>query len=247
MDKGFEKKYHDVETDHWWFRSRRKYITDLLKDAPKDSKILDIGCSSGILLNDLESLGFAKDNLYGIDISENAIKNCHKNGIPNAFVMDAQNITLTEKFDIIIASDNLEHLEKETQALLNWKDLLKPNGKMYVFVPAFMSLWSYHDEVNMHYRRYTKNELKTKLAAQDLKIVKAGYWNFSLFPPVYIFRKLTSKLKNKSAESDINIGNRMVNNALLGLVSIENKLLRVVSFPFGVSTFCIAQKVDEVK
>lgn len=244
MKQDFEKKYHDVETDHWWFKSRRKYITELLKNAPKNSKILDIGCSSGLVLKELEQSGFDINNLYGIDISSNAIANCHKNDIKHAFVMDAQNITLTEKFDIIIASDNLEHLEKETQAIVNWKDLLKTGGKMYVFVPAFMSLWSYHDEVNMHYRRYTKKELATKLTAQNLKIHKSGYWNFSLFIPVYLFRRLTSKLKNKSAESDITIGSPLINKILLGLVNFENILLRTFSFPFGVSTFCIAEKVD---
>ena len=245
MKSEFEKRYHDVETDHWWFKSRRQYIIQLLKNAPKDSKILDIGCSSGILLKDLESIGFNIDNLYGIDISSNAIANCKKNDIEHAYVMDAQNITLTQKFDIIIASDNLEHLEKETQALINWKDLLVSGGKMYIFVPAFMSLWSYHDEVNMHYRRYFKKELTKKIAAQNLKIVKSGYWNFSLFIPVYIFRRLTAKLKNKSAENDINIGNPFINKILYWLICFENRLLKTFSFPFGVSTFCIAEKEDK--
>ena len=117
MEKDFEKKYHDVEIDHWWFKSRRKYLLDLLKDAPKDSKILDIGCSSGIFLNDLENLGFKPENLFGIDISEVAIENCKANGLQHCFVMDAQNITLTETFDIIIASDCLEHLEDDKKAL----------------------------------------------------------------------------------------------------------------------------------
>ncbi|MCF6132834.1 class I SAM-dependent methyltransferase [Flavobacterium wongokense] len=245
MEKDFEKKYHDVETDHWWFKSRRKYLLDLLKDAPKDSKILDIGCSSGIFLKDLENLGFKLDNLYGIDISDKAIENCRANGIQNSFVMDAQNITLQETFDIIIASDCLEHLEDDKKALQNWKNLLKIGGKMYVFVPAFMSLWSYHDEVNMHYRRYTNPELKSKINAENLEIQKAGYWNFFLFLPVYAFRKLTAAFqKNKKGESDISIGNPFVNSALLQLIIFENKLLKVANFPFGVSTFCIAKRVS---
>ena len=174
MEKDFEKKYHDVETDHWWFKSRRKYLLDLLKDIPKNSKILDIGCSSGIFLKDLEKLGFNPENLFGIDISEKAIANCKANGIKNSFVMDAQNIKLSETFDIIIASDCLEHLQDDKKALKNWKNILKIGGQMYVFVPAFMSLWSYHDEVNMHYRRYTGAELKSKLAAENLEILKAS-------------------------------------------------------------------------
>ncbi|MFN3755241.1 class I SAM-dependent methyltransferase [Flavobacterium sp.] len=243
MEKDFEKKYHDVETNHWWFKSRRKYLLDLLKSAPKDSKILDIGCSSGIFLKDLEKIGFAIENLYGVDISEKAIANCKENGIPNAFVMDAQNITLTQTFDIIIASDCLEHLQDDKKALKNWNSLLKVGGKMYVFVPAFMSLWSYHDEVNMHHRRYTNSELQSKMEAENLQILKSSYWNFFLFLPVYGFRKLSAFFqKNKKGESDIAIGNSMVNSVLLQLIVMENKLLSVFNFPFGVSTFCIAQK-----
>lgn len=245
MEKEFEKKYHDVEIDHWWFKSRRKYLLDLLKNAPKDSKVLDIGCSSGIFLKDLEKLGFKPENLFGIDISDKAIENCKANGIQNCFVMDAQNITLTETFDIIIASDCLEHLQDDTKALKNWKNLLKIGGTMYVFVPAFMSLWSYHDEINMHYRRYRKAELQSKIRAENLEIQKASYWNFFLFLPVYFFRKISATfLKKKTGESDIAIGNSLVNNSLLQLITFENKLLKRVNFPFGVSTFCIARRVS---
>lgn len=245
MEKDFEKKYHDVETDHWWFKSRRKYLLDLLKDAPKNSKILDIGCSSGIFLKDLEKLGFKSENLFGIDISEKAIANCQANGIQNCFVMDAQNITLTESFNIIIASDCLEHLQDDKKALKNWKSLLKIGGQMYVFVPAFMSLWSYHDEVNMHYRRYTNAELKSKLATENLEIIKSSYWNFFLFLPVYGFRKLTTVFqKNKKGGSDISIGNPVINRILFQLIIFENKLLKVVNFPIGVSTFCIAKRIS---
>lgn len=243
MEENFEKKYHDVETDHWWFKSRRKYLIDLLKKIPKDSKILDVGCSSGVFLSDLEKLGFDSNNLYGIDISEKAILNSKKNGLVNTFVMDAQNIILAEKFDVIVASDCLEHLKDDIQAIKNWKNLLKKDGKMYVFVPAFKSLWSYHDEVNMHFRRYTKQELKTKIENEDLEIIKSSYWNFFLFVPVYIFRKISSLFnQKKSSESDITIGNLLINKTLLQLLLFENKLLKSVNFPFGVSAFCIAKR-----
>ena len=245
MEKDFEKKYHDVEIDHWWFKSRRNYLLDLLKNAPKNSKILDIGSSSGIFLKDLEALGFKNENLFGIDISEIAIANCKANGIANAFVMDAQNITLTETFDIIIASDCLEHLQEDVKAIKNWKTLLKIGGTLYVFVPAFMSLWSYHDVVNMHHRRYTKSELKAKIVAENLEIIKSSYWNFFLFMPVYLFRKVSANFqKNKSGASDSTIGNPIFNNVVLNLIGLENKLLKVVNFPFRVSVFCIAKRVS---
>lgn len=244
MEIDFEEKYHEVETGNWWFISRRKYLLDLLKNAPKDSKILDIGCSSGIFLKDLERLGFKIENLFGIDISEKAIENCKNNGIQNAFVMDAQNITIPEKFDIIVASDCLEHLEDDNKAIRNWKKLLKIGGKMYVFVPAFQSLWSSHDEANMHFRRYTNKELKEKLTVENLEILKSSYWNFFLFIPVYFFRKISTVLaRNKPKEGQI-VGNKLANSILLQLVLFENKLLKYVDFPFGISTFCIAKRKD---
>lgn len=245
MEEKYEKKYHDVEKNHWWFKSRRNYLLELLKNFPKDSKILDIGCSSGIFLKDLENLSFDPNNLFGVDISEKAILNSKKNGLLNTFVMDAQNITLNETFDVIIASDCLEHLENESKALKNWKTLLKKEGKMYVFVPAFMSLWSYHDTINMHYKRYTKNELMKSMKQENLEIIKASYWNFFLFIPVYIFRKVSSFFnKNKSGESDIQLGNSIINKLLLQLIIFENKLLKRINFPFGVSTFCVVKRVD---
>jgi SAM-dependent methyltransferase len=243
MEKDFEKKYHDVEIEHWWFKSRREYLLDLLKNEPKESKILDIGCSSGIFLKDLESIGFDINNLFGIDISENAIANCKSNGVTNSFVMDAQNIYLKEDFDIIVASDCLEHLKDDAQAVKNWNSLLKIGGKMFVFVPAFQSLWSYHDEINMHYRRYTKKELNLKLEFENLEIIKSSYWNFSLFIPVYVFRRISLIFqKNKTGVSDISIKNKIVNTLLLKLIIIENILLKFINFPFGVSTFCIAKR-----
>lgn len=241
MEVDFEKKYHEVETENWWFVSRRRYILGLLKNAPKDSKILDIGCSSGIFLKDLQLLGFKMEALFGIDISEKAIENCKKNGIQNAFVMDAQNITLSEKFDIIVASDCLEHLADDIKAINNWKYLLKKGGVMYVFVPAFQSLWGEHDEVNMHYRRYTKKQLKTKLSNAKFIILKSSYWNFFLFIPVFIFRKINTLLpKSKKKEGQV-INNKMINSILLKLILFENRLLKYINFPFGVSTFCIVK------
>lgn len=198
-----------------------------------------------MFLKDLENLGFNSDNLFGVDISEKAISSSKKKGLTNTFLMDAQNITLEEKFDIIVASDCLEHLENDEKALSNWKTILHKNGKLFVFVPAFMGLWSYHDAINMHFRRYTKNELRSKIENENLKIIKSSYWNFFLFVPVYILREISSLFnKNKSGENDIKIGNLVINKLFLQLIIFENKLLKRINFPFGVSTFCIAKRVD---
>ncbi len=244
MKEDYEKRYHDTEQHHWWFKSRRACITNWLKDAPRDSKILDIGCSSGILMDELIAMGFSDENLFGVDISEKAIANARRHGLTNVFVMDAQNITLDHSFDYIISSDCLEHLKDDTRAIVNWHDLLKPGGKLYLFVPAFMSLWSHHDVVNMHFRRYTCKELTSKLIRGNFEVLKSGYWNFFLFLPVLAYRKFSNLFgsKDKNDEGDIVMTNNAINAALSSMINFENRLLRYIRFPFGVSTFCIARK-----
>jgi predicted SAM-dependent methyltransferase len=54
------------------------------------------------------------------------------------------------QFDTIIASDVLEHIEREELALCEWKRVLKSCGKLIVFVPAFNFLWGGHDAANHH-------------------------------------------------------------------------------------------------
>ncbi len=242
MKKDYELTYHQVEKDHFWFKGRRKYITEYLKDFPKDATVLDIGSSSGLLLNELADLGFDRSKLYGIDISETAIANCKENGIENAFVMDAQQVSFGLQFDIVIASDCLEHLKDEQAALQSWARVLKDTGTMMVFVPAFMSLWSDHDVANMHYRRYTLPQLEAALNENGLVPTKSSYWNFSLFTPVYLLRAL-SRLKPKKGKADSDLNEPSALNGLIyGIINTENKLLRRVNFPFGISAFCIVRK-----
>lgn len=244
MNKDYEKKYHELEDSHFWFKSRRNFIIQLLKDENKNSKILDIGCSSGLLLRELAKNGFNEKNLFGIDISKNAIENCHKNNLNNCFVMSGEHIALNQDFDIIIASDCLEHIENDDKALKNWKDNLKDNGKLYVFVPAFMSLWSNHDVVNMHYRRYTKNQLTNMALKYHLTIKKAGYWNVTLFIPLYIIRKInklfTTKKLDHTTDDLYHIG--LLNKPLLLSLNLENRILKYFKFPFGISTYIVAEK-----
>lgn len=248
MKESFEKKYHKNEKNHFWFKARRKYILQLLKSAPKNIAVLDIGCASGILLNELLKIGFDANNLYGIDISSKAIENCKRNGICNSFVMDAQNIVLNKKFNLIIASDCLEHIKYDENALNNWYNLLTPGGFLYVFVPAYRILWSAHDDVNMHFRRYTKKELKRKLENNHFKITKSGYWNFFLFLPILLVRMLSKLNISKTQNTTGNLNEpALFNNLLFNLINFENKLLKYVAFPFGVSTYCVAQKREHTE
>jgi len=253
MDKDFEQLYHSVEKDHWWFRARRETIISLLSKLPKQSRILDIGCSSGILLGEIKELGFDIENLYGIDISEKAIQNCKANGIQHSFLMDAEHINLNNKFDVIISSDCLEHLQDDEKALHNWFDILNEGGIAIIFVPAFSLLWSHHDVVNKHRKRYTRSELVKLLKNNNFKIVKSGYWNFFLFFPTLLWRlfdTLFSKFKQeevKNKSGNIFFPPQFINKLLILILRFETRIIQRIRFPLGVSVFAIGSKQYENK
>ncbi len=243
MDKAYEQKYHSIEEQNWWFVSRRHTILSLLKDTPKDAHILDIGCSGGVLLLALKEAGFT--NVAGLDFSAEAVEQCKSKGLTDVYIMDAHFPDFEdEKFDLIISSDCLEHLEKDTIALSNWHRILKKGGQGIIFVPAYMSLWTEHDVINHHFRRYTRKELVAKSKAAGFKIKKASYWNFSLFFPTYIFRKLNnmSKKTDEQPKDHMENLNGFVNAVLKGLVKLENVFFKSTGFPVGVSTMVEVKK-----
>src|ERR1700749_522892 len=245
MDKAYEEKYHQIEEWNWWFIARRKSILSLLKNTGKKEKILDIGCAGGPLLNDLRNQGF--ENASGADFSAEAVAKCKQRGL-QAYQMDAHNLQFdTNSFDLLIASDSLEHLEFDEKALKNWHNILKPGGKILVFVPAYMFLWSEHDTVNHHFRRYTKTELKQKLQQAGFKVERSGYWNFMMFFPTAVFRIL-QQLKNKISPSkkpkdQLESFNPLINKMLINWLGIENCIFKTMPFPCGVSVFAEATKV----
>ena len=134
MDIEYEQKYHQLEKKHWWFVSRRHIIFRLLNKyrQNKNTKILDIGCSGGVLIQDLKNKGYK--NITGIDISQEGIDCCKRKNLQNVHTMDAGCTTFKDHtFDLIIASDVLEHIEDDQAALFEWSRLLNANGLLIIF------------------------------------------------------------------------------------------------------------------
>jgi SAM-dependent methyltransferase len=205
--------------------------------------MLDIGCSGGALLAALADARFS--NLAGIDLSRDAIARCQSRGLQNTSVMNAEAPTFPDaSFDLLIASDILEHLEHPQPALENWRRLLKPRGTLLVMVPAFMWLWSQHDQVNHHFRRYTRAGLVSDLRIADWTVLDSGYWNTALFPAVAGVRLARRAIGEKSTTGgdQLRATSPTINRLLLRLLNTENALLVAgVRLPFGVSTWAVAE------
>src|SRR5215831_16042722 len=121
MQKAYEETYHRIESGHWWFVGRRDMVRALVAQEHLDSssRILEMGCSGGLLMKEFQNQGLK--HVTGIDISSDAIDLCRSAGL-DAHVMDAQQLDLPDgSFDVVTASDVLEHLADEQKAVQEWK------------------------------------------------------------------------------------------------------------------------------
>lgn len=248
MDKAYEAQYHLSEESNWWFVARRDFILRWMKEnhISPECRILDVGSGGGALALFLNDAGYP--HVTCIDFSENAIAVCRKRGIQDALVHDAQHFAFEQPFDLLIASDCLEHLENDHLALQTWYSNLKPGGLALVLVPAHAVLWSVHDVVNHHYRRYSLTELREKARSAGFRIIRTAYWNAILFIPLRMmsyFRRKSLKTSSASDQgSDIFSLPGWINTLLAGWLRLENKWIVKHNVPCGVSVWTALQKPD---
>lgn len=250
MDLTYEAKYHQLEEENWWFASRRDAVYDLVSGLrlPPAAAILEIGCSGGPLMQRLRAAGYT--DVTGIDVSAPVIELAHARGVANASLMDGAALEFADaRFDLVIASDVLEHIEDEGKALREWARVLKPGGQVLIFVPAHAYLWSEHDVVNHHFRRYSRQGLVAAIERAGLRALRSSFWNAAMFFPTAVLRlgrRLisgpVSPVKKPGATGDLHQLMRPANSVLLQWVKAENRLLRHFDLPLGVSVFALAQK-----
>lgn len=151
------------------------------KNLGKKSTLIDVGCGSGSLLFRLAAEGY---RVHGVDISKEYVLsiNARLKGTglaqtASASVAQAEDTGLeSQSANGIILSEVLEHLPDEGPALAEAYRLLKPDGWLFVTVPADPGLWTKADGVAGHYRRYRREELKTLIAGANFNRITICSW-----------------------------------------------------------------------
>jgi SAM-dependent methyltransferase len=230
-----------VESFHWWFVGKRRLLKFLLSsiNIPKNRLIIDAGCGTGSNLRALASWGY---NVIGLDRSPYALSLVRTKGNFPLLSGDLNRLPIKMKsVGIIIALDILEHLESDSNGIRESYRALRQGGILILTVPAFKSLWGIQDVVTGHKRRYLKKEILSKLKDEGFDILKSSYFNFFLFLPILIARRII-RLIGTEIESENKVNIPLLNFFLKAIFSMEPRILRYCSFPFGVSIFCIARK-----
>lgn len=167
-------------------RHRIRLITKLIKKHNLHGKILDVGCGEGTLL---ESFNSKINELYGMDISTialNKVSSVAKDNITFLTGDISKKDSLPSiKFDVLICSEVLEHIENDAIAIENLNELLNPSGHLIITLPYKKKYWTKHDEHAGHFRRYEWDEIINKLNKNRFSIVEMFSWGWPFFNTYY--------------------------------------------------------------
>ena len=246
MHKDYYIQYYTLEREHWYFLARNHVILTYIRGLVgklTNLSILNVGVATGRTSELLEEFGSVTSIEYD--------QECYmftKERLPDLNLVQGSILDLdfdNGQFDLVCAFDVIEHVKDDRKAVQEMQRVCRGGGHVVVTVPAFMTLWSHHDEVNMHERRYTMSTLSTLF---DKTLVKyRTFFNSWLFLPIAAYRIL-SRLKNNllggkthpkdRVGSDFKITgkSRLVDQVLQGVFSSESYFVRKdIRLPFGVS------------
>ena len=241
METALYKEMSTLEQEHWWFVGRRAVVFDILRRFAPKGTLLDVGVGTGLNAALFVRAGY---NVTGIEPSADAVAFAKEKAptVPIIQTTFPSASIPSDTYDVVVLLDVLEHLDDDGAGLAEIRRVLKPGGVALITVPAFAFLWSGHDELAHHHRRYRRSDLRNKLIGAGLRPVQVSYYNFFLFPAIAAVRLLKALLGITNKESDFGATPRLLNTPLAMLFGGERFLLRLMSLPFGVSLVAVVQK-----
>jgi SAM-dependent methyltransferase len=229
-----------LDTTHWWFLGRRHVLAKLLGGLalPDRAKILEAGCGVG---GNIEMLtGFGNVVAFEPDGSSREYVASRMGLEPVEGYLPDRVPFEPASFDAVCAFDVVEHVDDDRGAVATLAGLVAPGGYLIVTVPAYQWMWSSHDEVHHHVRRYSRREIDDIVRAAGIEPVRSSYFNAILFPLAAVVR-FTKRLARLDT-SDDRLPSGPLNSVLKRLFSVEAKWLERHNLPFGLSIIIIARR-----
>jgi SAM-dependent methyltransferase len=203
MELEYELQTHRAEDRHWWYRGRREVLERVIAGLGLEpgAPILDAGCGSGRNMVELARRG----PVTGIEVSDTSVRLAHERAAGEVIAGSVLDMPFESgHFQLAACLDVIEHLEDDLGALRELRRVVAPGGSLLVTVPAYQWLWSGHDEVNHHYRRYTQRSLRRVAEQAGWQQVRSTHFN-SLLLPVAILLRILDRFSRKTTESSLDL------------------------------------------
>lgn len=245
MDRALYDHMAQLDDVHWWYRGRRRILEKYIErsaELPTGARILEIGCGTGHNLSMLGQFGTVDaieiDDASRTIATERLGRPIHSSPLPGLAGIERN------AYDLVALLDVLEHVDDDVAALLAMVECLKSDGKILITVPAHPWMWSQHDVVNHHHRRYTRKSLATTLTKAGLRCEQVNYFNSLLFP-IAVMERFLSKAAGKESGSDAMLPSP-INNMLERVFAFERHAIGRFQLPMGLSLAVLAVPVSVV-
>ena len=239
MERVVYRQMAELDERHWWYRARRDVLAALIRrvvQPPAGAEILEIGCGTGHNFAMLGTFGHVDALELDEEVRTFAEQRLGRS-IMTAPLPELAGVP-DRHYDLVGTFDVIEHIDDDRAAIASIATKLKPGGKFMMTVPAHPWMWSAHDLVNHHKRRYSKRALRALIEGSPLELEKIGYFNSLLFPAA-LAERLSSKLRGKD-NAELTLPPTPLNAALEWTFAAERHLIGRLPLPPGLSLFAVA-------
>jgi SAM-dependent methyltransferase len=247
-----EALHEESSRDHFLDIWTRTALLDAIKGTDPEV-ILDAGCSSGYLLEDLRR-DHPAAALLGVDLVAAGLRRAH-GLVPDARLLLADVCALPiedASVDAVLSANLLEHVPDDVGALAEFLRVLKPGGIAAVIVPAGPGTYDYYDRFLGHERRYGRGELAGKAREAGLEVLEDAHLGSVLYPAFWAVKKNNRRrhdeLGGEELERKVAGDIESTQSSALGAWTcrLERGLLRRgVRIPFGIRGITVVRRPPE--
>lgn len=242
-ERTFEYQLQQLESqsEGQYAKTKFEIIMAWLSGSPP-LRILNVGCGLGELSL---MMAHAGHDVVGIDLEEDFIglarRAAAREGLASCrFEACAlESYRTDEPFDLVAATDVIEHIEDDRAAMAQIAALVKAGGQIVIAVPAGQWLFGFHDRSLGHYRRYSARSLRD-LAASCCHVDAVRYFGMTLVPVALLYSRILQRGYPLAASSD-RTGHPWLSAAVSALLGFERRW----QMPLGTSLLLRGHRVRE--
>lgn len=194
----------------------------------KNPSFLDVGAGNGLFLKYFIAHGF---DVSGYELEQKNIDNMKKDPVLKSVSIaqaDITNLRGSENFDVVMASDVIEHIKDDVLAIKNLWSFVKPGGLVIITVPAHSYLYGKRDEKWGHHRRYDRKILLRRIDEgindKTYQIEFATQWNIVGYFVYFLFEKILHKPINEKMRYSPSLSGRISRSVIEGILRLEEMI-----------------------